>query len=256
MIAKAARKRRGFTLIELLVVISVIAVLMAILMPALQRAKEQARRVTCANNLKQIGTSMYMYGNDYDGKLPLNASGNWLWDIAYSTTDYIIATGGTRETFYCPSDPLKTPDMACLWQFTQNVPFATEIGDVPEPEQNRDDQFRVTGYFWMMDTKDGRTSQPRGIPPKRWVKTLNCKQPGETELVVDATLSNGDDPETASFVEVQGGSWTRWRLFDRTNHVTRGDRPEGANICFVDGHLDWRRFNQMDVRISPPWHWW
>ena len=61
--------------------------------------------------------------NDNDAKLPLNASGNWLWDVAYSTTDYIMATGGDRKTFYCPSDPTKTADLAIVWQFDQNPPF-------------------------------------------------------------------------------------------------------------------------------------
>ncbi|RPJ25170.1 MAG: DUF1559 domain-containing protein, partial [Planctomycetaceae bacterium] len=93
-----SRRIRAFTLIELLVVIAIIALLMAILMPALNRARNQARRVTCANNLKQVGISLHMYANEYDGRLPLNAWGNWWWDIAYSTTDYILATGGDRHT--------------------------------------------------------------------------------------------------------------------------------------------------------------
>ncbi len=246
----------GFTLIELLVVIAIIAVLMAILMPALQRAKEQARRINCSNNLRQIGLSLHMYGGENDGWLPLNASGSWLWDIAYSTTDYIIATGGDRHTFYCPSDPTKSPDMTHFWQFTQNVQPGTPLGSVPEPETGRDHHFRVTGYFWMMDTKSGRPYQPEGTPKKRWVKTLNCKQPANTELVVDATLSTGSDTKTASFAEVRGGSWGRWQILDRTNHLIHGDRPDGGNILFVDGHLEWRRFSEMDARVWSPYHWW
>jgi prepilin-type N-terminal cleavage/methylation domain-containing protein/prepilin-type processing-associated H-X9-DG protein len=247
---------KGFTLIELLVVIAVIAVLMAILLPALRRAKDQAKRVVCANNLEQIGISMHMYGDENDGKLPLNAAGNWLWDVAYSTTDYIIATGGDKHTFYCPSDPTKNADMMNLWQFSQNAAPETRPGDIPEPQTNRNQQFRVTGYFWMMDTQSGRSYHPQGTPKKDWVKSLNCEKPAETELVLDATLSTGPDPKTASFVEVRGGSWSRWQIFDRTNHLTQGDRPAGANILFVDGHLEWRRFTGMQVRVSPPFHWW
>ncbi len=248
--------RSGFTLIELLVVIAVIAVLMAILLPALQRAKEQAKRVICSNNLKQVGTSLHMYGNENDGKLPLNAAGNWLWDIAYSTTDYIIATGGDKQTFYCPADPTKTADMMNLWQFSQNVSPETREGVVAEPKTGRSGQFRVTGYFWMMDTQTGRSYHPQGTPKKDWVKTLNAKKPVETELVLDATLSTGADAKTASFTKVQGGTWGRWQIWDRTNHLMQGENPAGANIIFIDGHLDWRRFNEMQVRVSPPYHWW
>ena len=61
---------RGFTLIELLVVIAIIAILAAILFPVFARAREQARKTTCLSNLKQIGTSMMMYVQDYDEVYP------------------------------------------------------------------------------------------------------------------------------------------------------------------------------------------
>src|SRR5438874_2127450 len=65
------QKARGFTLIELLVVIAIIAILAAILFPVFARAREAARKSNCISNLKQIGTGLMMYVQDYDEIYPV-----------------------------------------------------------------------------------------------------------------------------------------------------------------------------------------
>ena len=65
------RRSKGFTLIELLVVISVIALSFALLLPALQRArKQQARTIVCQDHLKQWGTVLALYAQEYEGRIP------------------------------------------------------------------------------------------------------------------------------------------------------------------------------------------
>ncbi len=102
--------RRGFTLIELLVVIAIIAILAAILFPVFAQAREAARSASCKSNLKQLGTALMMYAQDYDEQYPFACYGICYPTAPTATTAYSWRTAALSYIkndgiFFCPSAP-------------------------------------------------------------------------------------------------------------------------------------------------------
>lgn len=132
--------RKGFTLIELLVVIAIIAILAAILFPVFVTAREKAQATTCKSNMRQIGTAMQLYIDDWNGCYPDHTSvglrytgstydntigGSWITQFSHRYRDAQGKPAGiglvlhkylkNMAVFKCPSEWPKTPTGVFNW---------------------------------------------------------------------------------------------------------------------------------------------
>jgi prepilin-type N-terminal cleavage/methylation domain-containing protein len=108
-IAFTPGESKAFTLIELLVVIAIIAILAAILFPVFAQAREKARQTACLSNLKQAGTAIQMYVQDYDETFPISlyfareADGTTPCVANFFST--VLPYQKNADIMRCPSDP-------------------------------------------------------------------------------------------------------------------------------------------------------
>jgi prepilin-type N-terminal cleavage/methylation domain-containing protein/prepilin-type processing-associated H-X9-DG protein len=249
-------RRHGFTLIELLVVIAIIAILAAMLLPALAAAKEKGKRAKCVSNLHQIGIALQMYANDNKDFLPAmsgdTGSANALWDLPRQVSDVI--SGGSsnlyRGIFYCPASVLLGSANQDYWW------FYTGTGS---------SDHRVTAYQWI-GSRDGTLgkysathagvalSDPKGYLNKINRPYTNTFTPAVTELVTDVVISQGPNSGPISGANSTGQTFLGVTSTNpselpggyNSSHMSK-NIPGGGNIMFMDCHVEWRRFRDMQM---------
>lgn len=161
----------GFSFPELLVVMTTITTMMAILLPSLGRSREQARRVVCASNLRQLGFGLKMYATDNDGWYPIEELCGNPQSVLVSSlfTDYL----SNRNVFYCPS-------AAAVETYAQSDEYGGPGDDSVINTDENWEHYYISYKYFSIKRRDTRMPLPLSLseyphllkydsPPSRWL---------------------------------------------------------------------------------------
>lgn len=236
------RRGYGFTLIELLVVIAIISILAAILFPVFASAREKARQIACASNLKQIGLAALMYVQDNDGVWPVaqysNAAGTTQYWACYQNADRTFdLTRGLLQPYERNTQILKCPSWTGKAEFGDGNGYGYNWGFLGS------DLYVMPGSP-DFDNYGGWPNIPAMAHP---ASDASLDHPANTIAFADSGFYTGTGTVMNETIEIDPPSQTGgnptidFRHVDHTftyNAATYTTTEHGyANLVFCDGHV-------------------